>query len=126
MYAKVLQIFLILSNILILNHLDQYVVNLLIETILDEKNINKLHKMINEQIRKSSEGETAIAAAKKKQLKDLERKIESTVNLMIEDNDVKLQKILMQKMNEMTDEKELLEEELRTMNVGTDVEEVSI
>ncbi|XMB85464.1 hypothetical protein RJG79_08540 [Mycoplasmatota bacterium WC44] len=75
---------------------------------------------------KSHEYETSLALVKKKQMKELERKIESTVNLMIEDNDVKVQKILMQKMNQMTDDKELLEEELRTMVVGTEVEEVSI
>ncbi|XMB67332.1 hypothetical protein RI065_02095 [Mycoplasmatota bacterium zrk1] len=45
---------------------------------------------------------------------------------MIEDNDLRVQKVLMQKMNEMTEEKELLEEELRTMNVITDVAEVSL
>ncbi|XMB66643.1 hypothetical protein RI065_10110 [Mycoplasmatota bacterium zrk1] len=56
----------------------------------------------------------------------MERKIESTVNLMIEDNDARVQKILMQKMNEMTDDKDLLEEELRIMNVTTDVDEVSL
>ncbi|XMB68091.1 zinc ribbon domain-containing protein [Mycoplasmatota bacterium zrk1] len=107
-------------------YIDQYVANLLMETILEEKNITKLHKMINEKIKESRINETSLVAIKRKQLDELERKIDSTVNLMIEDNDARVQKVLMQKMNEMTDEKELLEEELRTMNVITDVDEVSL
>ncbi|XMB65957.1 hypothetical protein RI065_06535 [Mycoplasmatota bacterium zrk1] len=82
--------------------------------------------MINEQIKESRVNETSLITSKKSQLKALEKKIESTVNLMIEDNDARIQKVLMQKMNEMTDEKELLEAELRTMNASTDTNEVSL
>ncbi|QVK21820.1 zinc ribbon domain-containing protein [Mycoplasmatota bacterium] len=107
-------------------YIDQYVANLLMETILDENNITKLHKMINKQIKESRVNETSLIASKKKQLHELEKRIDSTVNLMIEDNDARVQKVLMQKIYEMSDVKDLLEEELRTMNVTTDVDEVSL